>query len=261
MHFKPAIFPLLLCVFLPVFFFQAITFAQLTPANESGVTIGHIHLFVPDPEAHRKLWTGLFGAQVDKTGALEVLKLPGIDLLISKGQPANAAGEPTADHFALVVRDFTAVKSKLAAANIQMLDGKIAAFPDGVKVEFIEDKNLGVPVAFHHIHIFTADADALRDWYVKTFGRVKFTDGPNYPGGQIYFTSQLNPPRVPTKGLPLDHISFEIKDLEEFCKKLKAEGTKLDMNISDPLQIGLKYTFITDPVGTRIQSTERYAGK
>ena len=63
------------------------------------------------------------------------------------------------------------------------------------------------------------------------------------------------------KGHPLDHISFEIKDLEEFCKKLEAEGTKLDMNISDPLQIGLKYIFITDPVGTHIELTERYAGK
>jgi predicted enzyme related to lactoylglutathione lyase len=142
-----------------------------------------------------------------------------------------------------------------------MPDGKIAEFPDGVRVEFIEDKNLGVPVAFHHFHIYTADADALRDWYVKVFGGVKFPDGPDFPGGQMIFTSQSNPPRVPTKGHALDHISFEIKDLEAFCKKLEAQGVKLDMKIIDAPQIGLKVTFITDPVGTRIELTEGFAGK
>ena len=92
---EPAVFSSLLYVFLLVFFFQSITFAQLTPVNESGVTMGHIHLFVPDPKAHRKLWTGLFGAQVDKTGALEVLKLPGIDLLTSKGSlPMRLGSRP-----------------------------------------------------------------------------------------------------------------------------------------------------------------------
>ena len=98
-----------------------------------------------------------------------------------------------------------------------MQDGKIAVFPDGVRVEFIEDKNLGVSIAFHHFHIFAADADALRDWYVKTFGGVKFPDGPNFPGGQMYFTARWNPARVPTKGHALDHMSFEIKELQEFC--------------------------------------------
>ncbi|MEJ2245901.1 MAG: VOC family protein [Acidobacteriota bacterium] len=259
MHFKSAICSVLLLVFSLVLFFPAPAFTQLTPVNESGVTMGHIHLLAPDPEAHKKLWIDLFGAQVAKIGSLEFLKLPGIVLLINPGQPANAVGEPTADHFGLVVRDLDATKTKLASADIRMPDGKIAEFPDGVRVEFIEDKNLGVPVAFHHFHIFTADADALRDWYVQTFGGVKFPDGPNFPGGQMYFTAQSDPQRVPTKGHALDHISFEIKGLQEFCKKLEAQGTKLDMGIFEVP--GLKVTFVTDPVGTRIELTEGFAGK
>jgi len=248
----------MLCLFLLLY---TPVFAQLTPVNESGVTMGHAHLLVPDPEAHKKLWVDLFGAQVSRAGSLEFLKLPGIVILINKGQTANAAGEPTADHFALVVRDLDATKTKLAAANIQMPDGKIAAFPDGVRVEFIEDKNMGVPVAFHHFHIFAADAVALRSWYVKTFGGVKFPDGPNFPGGQMYFTAQSNPPRVPSKGHALDHISFEIRGLQEFCNKLEAQGVKLDMKIIDAPQIGLKVTFVTDPAGTRIELTDGFAGK
>lgn len=261
MHAKSTICSVLLPVFSLAFLLSIPAFAQLTPANEIGVTMGHIHLLVPDPEAHKKLWMDIFDAQVAKTGALEFLKLPGIVLLINKGQPASAVGEPTADHFALVVRDLAAVTKSLAAAGIGLSEGEMAAFPDGVRVEFIEDKNLGVPVAFHHFHIFTDDAEALRSWYVQNFGGIKFPDGPNFPGGQIYFTEQSNPPRVPTKGHALDHISFEVKGLEAFCRKLEAQGTRLDMNIIDAPQIGLKVTFVTDPAGTRIELTDGFAGK
>lgn len=235
--------------------------AQLAPVNESGVTIGHVHLLVPDPEAHKKLWVDLFGAEVAKTGSLEFLKMPGIILLINKTQGPGVAGEPTADHFALSVPDLPGTRSKLAAANIEMPDGKIAEFPDGVRVEFIEDRNLKVSVAFHHFHIFAEDIQELRDWYMKTFGGVKFPDGPDFPGGQIYFTEQSDPPRVPTKGHVLDHISFEVAGLKEFCEKIEAQGTKLDMNIIDAPQIGLKVTFVTDPAGTRIELTDGFAGK
>ena len=159
------------------------------------------------------------------------------------------------------MQDLAATKSRLAAADIPMPDGKMAEFPDGVRVEFIEDSTLGVPVAFHHFHLFTADVDALRSWYVQAFGGIRFPDGPNFPGGQMYFTAQSDPPRVPTIGHPLDHISFEIRDLDEFCKRLETQGTKLDMNIIDAPQIGLKVTFVTDPAGTRIELTEGFAGK
>jgi catechol 2,3-dioxygenase-like lactoylglutathione lyase family enzyme len=261
MHFNIATRPLLLLVSSLVLLSSSV-FAQLTPMNESGVTIGHVHWLVPDPEAHKKLWVDLFGAQVAHAGALELIKLPGIIILIIKGNPAAATGDPTADHMALVVRDLAATRKKLAAANIPMPEGSaIASFPDGVRVEFIEDKNLGVPVAFHHFHIFTADVDSTRNWYVKNFGGVQFPAGPNFPGGQLFFTAQSNPPRVPSKGHALDHISFEVKNLPEFCKKLEANGVKLDMNIVEAKQIGLRVTFVTDPVGTRIELTEGLADK
>ncbi len=243
------------------FLFSQSAFAQLTPTNESGVTMGHVHLIVPDPEAHKKLWVDLFGAQVTYAGPLEMLKLPGIIILINKGQSSDASGQPTADHFALAVRDLAAAKMKLAAANIRLPDDHIATFPDNVRVELIEDKNLAVPVAFHHFHIYTSDVEAIRSWYIKTFGSIKFPAAANFPGGEMRFTAQASPQRVPTKGHPIDHISFEVKGLREFCKKLEAQGTKLDLNIIEAPQIGLKVTFVTDPIGTRIELTEGLADK
>ncbi len=244
-------------------FLSPTAFAQLPPFNASGVTMGHVHLLVPDPAVHTKLWVDLFGAQIGHAGPLELVKIPGIVVLINKTQPGAIPGEPTFDHFALVVKDLAAIRQKCAAANIQIPEGKaLAAFPDGIKIEFIEDKNLAVPVAFHHFHLFVNDAEAIRNWYMKTFGGVDFPAGANFPGGKILVTAQSTPARVPSKGHPLDHISFDVKDLQEFCKKLEAQGTKLDMQIIDATKtIGLKVTFVTDPAGTRIELTEGLAGK
>jgi predicted enzyme related to lactoylglutathione lyase len=251
---------LVLCLSLVLVSFST-AFAQLTPVNESGVTIGHVHWLVPDPEAHKKLWIELFGAQLGRTGSLEFLKIPGVVILINKGNPAAVTGEPTADHFAIVVKDLAEVGKKLSASNIRLTEGGMAAFPDGVRIEILEDKSLAVPVAFHHFHIYAADAEALQNWYVRTFGGIKFPAGPDIPGGEVRFTAQSNPPRVPSKGHAFDHISFEIKGLPEFCKKIETQGTKLDMAIIDAPQIGLKVTFVTDPAGTRIELTEGFAGK
>ena len=237
-------------------------FAQLTPTNEAGATIGHIHWLVPDPAAHKKLWVDLFGAKVVNAGALEIINLPGVVILLNPPQPGAAPGDPTADHVAFVVRDMVETKKKLETVNIRLADESgIANFPDGVRVEFIEDKLLKVPIAFHHFHLYAADPDAIQNWYIKTFGGIKFPAGPDFPGGEIHFTAQRNQPRVPSKGHPLDHISFEIGNLEEFCKKLEAQGVKLDMQIIDAKQIGLKVTFVTDPAGTRIELTEGFAGR
>jgi len=66
---------------------------------------------------------------------------------------------------------------------------------------------------------------------------------------------------APSKGRTLDHIGFEIKDLEAFCKKLDADGMKFDMPYRDVPAIGLKIAFIIDPVGTRIELTQGLEGK
>jgi catechol-2,3-dioxygenase len=37
-------------------------FAQLPEPNQSGVSMGHIHLMVADPEAQKKIWVEALGA-------------------------------------------------------------------------------------------------------------------------------------------------------------------------------------------------------
>jgi catechol 2,3-dioxygenase-like lactoylglutathione lyase family enzyme len=59
----------------------------------------------------------------------------------------------------------------------------------------------------------------------------------------------------------MDHIGFEVKNLEAFCKKLEAQGVKFEIPYRDVPQLGLKIAFLVDPEGTRIELTEGLAGK
>jgi len=54
----------------------------------------------------------------------------------------------------------------------------------------------------------------------------------------------------------LDHVGFDVKNLEEFAKKLQAAGIALDRPIVTQPNGG-KLTFIHDPWGTSIELNER----
>jgi catechol 2,3-dioxygenase-like lactoylglutathione lyase family enzyme len=247
----------------------ATLFAQLAPPNEAGVSMGHIHLTVPDPDAQIKVWTDVLGATVSKSGPLNLVKLPGIFIIVTKANATEGSNGSTANHIGFLVKDYPALEAKLAAANIPaVFDNKknqsIVTFPNDVRVEFNEDTTITEPVIFHHIHLMTTDPETLQSWYVKTFGAEASTrrnlPAAKIPGGEVDFLKAKEAP-APTKGRTLDHIGFEIKDLDAFCKKLDADGIKFDMPLRDVPAIGLKIAFIIDPVGTRIELTQGLEGK
>ena len=63
-------------------------------------------------------------------------------------------------------------------------------------------------------------------------------------------------PVVGTKGRAVDHIGLEVKNLEEFCKKLEAAGVKLDRPFTRLPNSATAIAFLTDPWGTYIELTE-----
>ncbi len=247
--------------------------AQLAPPNDCGITQGHIHLIVADPEQHKGLWVGMLGGEVAHAGSLEMFRLPGIFIVAGKAQTPATDGSDgsTVNHFGFLVPSYDEIKSKLAARNIALfMDNPnskqvIAVFPDKIRVEFSEDPTIKAPAVFHHVHVSSADPEQLRAWYVKTFGAKAGTRGSflaaMIPGGEVDFRKA--PQRqAPTKGRSLDHIGFEVRHLEAFCKKLESEGVPFDVTYREVPQLGgLKLAFITDPEGTRIELTEGLAGR
>ena len=253
---------LLTAVILPLFAALA-AFAQLAAPNESGISLGHLHLLSKDPEAQKKIWVEAFGAQLTKTGSLELLRLPGIFIIINNAEPSGGSVGSTVDHIAFSVKDTAAMKAKLADMSVPV-NGPFATFPDNLRVELLEEKNQTLPLVMHHVHLTAPGMEVVKQWYVKTFGAVAGTrrDLPAavFNGSELDFLpAQM--PAVPTKGRTLDHIGFEVKNLEAFCKKLEAGGVKFDAPYREMPNFGLKIAFILDPIGTRIELTEGLAGK
>ena len=223
---------------------------------------------VPDPEAQKKVWVELLGAETAHAGSLELLRLPGIFIVVGKSRASAVEGSEgsTVPHFGFAVKSYPEMKAKVASAGLVVVTDTprnkqlIVEFPDKIRVELTEVASIQVPVAMHHIHLATPDPEALRGWYVKTFGaepavRANFLAA-KIPGGEVD-TRKADTAQAPTKGRALDHIGFEVKNLEQFCKNLQAHGVVLESPYREMPQLGgLKIAFLTDPEGTRIELTE-----
>ena len=72
----------------------------------------------------------------------------------------------------------------------------------------------------------------------------------------LTFGISRNPPTTGTKGRNIDHIGFEVKNLEAFCKNLEANGVKLDIPYRKVPAAGIVIAFLTDPFGTYVELTE-----
>src|SRR5579872_6053541 len=128
--------------------------AQTAAPNDSGVSVGHMHLVVADPDAQKKLWVDVLGAQVTHAGSLEMLKFPGVFIIVQKARTAPTEGSDgsTVNHFGFLVKSYPEIKEKLTAAGVKFSTDNpknkqlIAIFPDKVLVEFAEDATLDVPI-------------------------------------------------------------------------------------------------------------------
>ena len=85
--------------------------------------MGHIHMMVADPEAHKKLWVGVMGAEVVHAGTLEMLKLPGVFLVIGKARTPPTEGTPgsTVNHFGVSVPSYPAIKAKMQELGLPLV--------------------------------------------------------------------------------------------------------------------------------------------
>ena len=82
-------------------------------------------------------------------------------------------------------------------------------------------------------------------------------DGVDLPGINFSLDGLRRPKEEnPTKGRLIDHIGFEVKNLEAFCKQLEAKGIVFDQPYRKIERLGLGLAFLTDPSGVYIELTE-----
>jgi catechol 2,3-dioxygenase-like lactoylglutathione lyase family enzyme len=264
--------------------------AQLAPPNAVGVSLGHIHLVVKDVEAQTRFLVDMLGGTLVMNDKLSEIQFPGVYILLRQGDSSGPNETAILDHFGMIIRDLPPLVAKWKAAGLTVTQAAAArkhnqayvTGPEGTHVEVFGDPALPTPVQMDHIHFYLPpeDVPALQAWYVKMFGLVPSTrESVSRPGNFMataLISSNLSNninlsiaavpvaaggvKRGPTKGHLIDHIGFEVKDLDAFCKKLQAAGVTLDEPVRQSANAQhLKVAFLTDPWGTRIELTEGLA--
>ncbi len=260
--------------------------AQLLPASAGPIVAGHHHLNTTNMDAQRKFWADTLGGTVVKIGTdnLEIVRFAGAVMFFRPMQaPTGGSKGTTVDHLGFSVPNLRRVIDKVKAngyrivtaqeapANVTVKDdiGQVDAggvtgiayvmSPDDVKVELVEVKAQTAPIVSHHVHFFGQQSNEMRDWYIKVFGATAgVATSPAFiradlPGLGLNFTPSTGPV-IGTRGRALDHIGFEITNLDEFARKLAAQG--IMTTVRNIPAINTKVGFVTDPWGTLIELSE-----
>jgi catechol 2,3-dioxygenase-like lactoylglutathione lyase family enzyme len=259
--------------------------ADLSAPNAAGVAMGHLHYIVRDVAANKAFWVALGGRPILFNGTTEGVVFPDVVVLLRQGEPTGPTEGSVVNHVAFRVKSIKAIEA--AGFEVEYIEtvpgvGSVHS-PEGERVELFDDElatNLGftidsggtdaaaarhnrkidVPIIAHHIHlnVLPDQVAAAKEWYATHFGGVAGKrwryDAVDVPGININI-SGVDSAQAPTRGRMLDHIGFEVTNLEAFCKELEAKGIKFDRPYSK-LPSGFGLAFLTDPWGTYIELTE-----
>jgi catechol-2,3-dioxygenase len=244
-------------------------FAQLAAPNAAGAAIGHIHINATDVDVQSRFWT-LIGGKVVQREKLTMVQFPGIYVLLRKQDSTGGSVGSTINHFGFYVKDFATSVARWKAAgltwepvkNPQVGQGFLTG-PDDVRVEIYENTSIPTPIQMHHIHLFVTEPLEAQRWYVQNFGATAGKRGQfetaNVPGAEITL-AKADALQKPTKGRSVDHMGFEVKNIDAFVAKLQAAGIKTDGAVRTSTNAsGLRIVYITDPWGTEIEITQGLA--
>jgi catechol 2,3-dioxygenase-like lactoylglutathione lyase family enzyme len=267
----------------------AVSGAQVITA-EGPVVYGHHHFNTTDMAAQKRFYVDTLGGKLATVGAngLEVIEFPNVFLFFRPmQQPTGGTIGTTVNHIGFSVPNLRTVVPRLraagykmitrdsVAAGVEVVDDIAAASPttniafvlgpEDLKVELVEVTDQQAPIALHHVHFFGENNAEMQAWYAKTFGAVARSAAP----GQAFVTAALpgvtlnfspSPTAtVGTEGRALDHIGFDVRDLEAFVKKLEADGIPLTVSYRKVPALDIAIAFIKDPWGTNIELTEGLA--
>jgi catechol 2,3-dioxygenase-like lactoylglutathione lyase family enzyme len=265
---------------------------QLVSHPDAPIRIGHYHLNVTSIDAHKKFWAETLGGKAIKFGGIDVIEFPDAFIFLHVRKPTGPTRGTAFDHVGFAVPDVPAMAMKLAAAGYQettgrepkpgeapaaasgtsSVYGRFAYFvgPDGAKIELVtSDQKSGPPIVAHHIHFINKQYVEMQQWYMKAFdatlrpGQTDFFIGADLPGvgyslNFFRWEGDQSITHVPTASRVVDHVGFEVKNLDAFCNALEAKGIKLTRPYRkrDAAMNNIATATIVDPWGVSIELTE-----
>jgi catechol 2,3-dioxygenase-like lactoylglutathione lyase family enzyme len=261
--------------------------AQLTN-KEAPVIAGHYHVNASNIDEHLRFWVDTLGGRRTTFGPqnVNVVVFPDILIFLREQAPTGPTRGTTFDHIGFAVPNVAEVAARAVANGFARTvgrepgPGQTAApptagtygmfeyliGPDGVKIELVTNSQPDPPpIKHHHLHFVNPQFVEMGQWYMKAFnaterpGKTDFFFGADLPdvGYMLNFFSWLpNEELVGTAGRAVDHVGFEVRGLEAFCKELEAKGVEFTVPYREVPDLELSIAFVRDPWGTLIELTE-----
>ena len=202
-------------------------------------------------------------------------------MLLDEGPSSGGTEGSILSHIAFRVQSLeTVAEAGLELESLGSFSGIANVYsPEGERIELFDDtattsrsrddggadpgsarrnRLLDGPVRSHHLHLYLVD-DAVEEaqrWYATTFGGVpgmrRQYDAVDLPG--INFNFSFNPYAggAPTAGRILDHIGFEVDNLERFSRDLEAPGVALEF-VGAVISMPSRTIVVSAPVQSRGQ--------
>jgi catechol 2,3-dioxygenase-like lactoylglutathione lyase family enzyme len=254
--------------------------------RDAPAIVGHYHLNVSSLDEHRRFWVDTLGGRASRRGNVEVVEFPDVFLFLREQVPTGPTRGTTFDHIGFAVPDVPAMTTRVVAAGFGLTVGREPApgetaepptagnygrfsylvGPDGVKVELVTNEAEDAPpITHHHVHFVNREFVAMQQWYMRVFdatlrpGQTDFFIGADLPGvGYMlnFFSWLPEQDLVGTAGRAVDHVGFEVRDLEAFCEALAAKGIELAEPYRQDPELGLATATLIDPWGTVVELTE-----
>ena len=251
------------------------------------VVNGHHHFNANDIDEHMRFWVDTLGGKAGTFGnGTPIVLFPNALIFMREQAPTGPMIGSTVNHVAFSVQNLRETVDRVSAAGFEMVtatqappgvevvddigivegDGPVSGIayalgPDGIKMELLEMGAQAEPIASHHIHFFGENPAEIRAWYMRIFGaaerpgQINGIIGADLPGLGLNFSSAPMP-MAGTAGRTLDHIGFEVENLEAFTQGLETQDITLDVPYRHIPAMGLAIAFFTDPWGTYIELTE-----
>lgn len=207
--------------------------SALAQPGAPNIAAAHIHLNAADPDAAIAFWNDVIGTSNSTIGSYKGVDTLGVKILFTRKAPSGASTGSAIDHIALRVPDLLPVIDRLSKTSYKSFrppnssDRIVIDGPDGVRIEIMEENSAYTPLEFNHIHLSSKQPKEMQAWYIANLGARPGPVDANsvlIPGANVTISQADSV--VPSADRSIDHISFEVTDLENLCKKLVESGAK-----------------------------------
>jgi len=249
------------------------------PFAVSAATSHHIHIALSNTSEAVSWYEEHLNCEAI-AGRADAVNCANTEIEFFLGQTVGGSQGTGVDHIAFSIPDLDAKMAELESVGVRGSGVRLLRFEDGslvrdipglfkiafitdpwgTKIELVQDEDL---LGFHHIHLNSTDPTAALDWYSQVLGGEPASlkgmlDGVLFDDIWLLATEYTDGRPGITQGRTIDHIGFEVADLDEAAVQMNrlAVEFRQDPMVPDNARSSAKQAFILGPDGVMIAVVE-----